>query len=528
MLKTLRISFSLKNTYRVNSILYGIKQIPLLRKIIPDAVYQLRGFKIAANVLSIVWEIFSTFAGKLIYFFAMLATPMALYKFPEETEGALFLHLLVILTVIGAFANSFMFNPTKDKYYAMILLGMDAKQYTVVNYFYAILKHTVGFALCGFLFGMANGLKAWQCLLIPFFAAGTKLAASAYSLILYDKKNKVRNENKLGAAGWIFVALMLAAAYGLPVIEIYLPEMASAVIMCAAMLLGAVSVKEILAFRSYRAMYKILLNNVVGMQMDKQAQVRVQREQSHKSISADSGISSDRKGFEYLNELFIKRHRRILWSAAEKISLAVIVLVAGAIVLFRFDSDMKIKLNRALMDSLPYFVFVMYLVNRGTGFTRALFINCDHSLLTYSFYKKPRFILKLFQIRLREIIKVNLLPAAAIGAGLAALLYASGGTDNPVNYAVIVVSVIALSVFFSVHYLMLYYLLQPYNAGTEMKSGAYRIIVSATYFVCYLMIHFKLPTLAFGIMTTAFCVIYCIVASILVYKLAPKTFRIRA
>ena len=72
----------------------------------------------------------------------------------------------------------------------------------------------------------------------------------------------------------------------------------------------------------------------------------------------------------------------------------------------------------------------MYAINRGTGFTKALFMNCDHSLLTYSFYKQPKFILKLFQIRLLEIIKINLLPALVIGGGLPILLYISGGTDN--------------------------------------------------------------------------------------------------
>lgn len=59
------------------------------------------------------------------------------------------------------------------------------------------------------------------------------------------------------------------------------------------------------------------------------------------------------------------------------------------------------------------------LLNRGTDFTQALFVNCDSSLLTYSFYKRPKFILRLFQIRLREIVKINLLPAAVIGGGLA-------------------------------------------------------------------------------------------------------------
>ena len=32
MIRTFRISFSLKNTYRVNTILYSLKQIPLISK----------------------------------------------------------------------------------------------------------------------------------------------------------------------------------------------------------------------------------------------------------------------------------------------------------------------------------------------------------------------------------------------------------------------------------------------------------------------------------------------------------------
>ena len=179
------------------------------------------------------------------------------------------------------------------------------------------------------------------------------------------------------------------------------------------------------------------------------------------------------------------------------------------------------------MSYLPYFAFVMYLINRGTGFTRALFINCDHSLLTYSFYKKPKQILQLFQIRLREIIKINLLPAAVIGCGLAVLLYASGGTENPLNYVALIVTILCMSIFFSVHYLTIYYLLQPYNAETQIKSGMYQVIMWITYMVCYIMIQIKMPTLVFGVMTIVFCVLYCIVASILVLKFAPKTFRIR-
>ena len=80
-------------------------------------------------------------------------------------------------------------------------------------------------------------------------------------------------------------------------------------------------------------------------------------------------------------------------------------------------------------------------------------MNCDHSLLTYSFYKQPKFILRLFQIRLREIMKINAVPALVIGIGLALILYATGGTDNPLNYVVLIVSILCMSLFFSIHYL---------------------------------------------------------------------------
>lgn len=199
----------------------------------------------------------------------------------------------------------------------------------------------------------------------------------------------------------------------------------------------------------------------------------------------------------------------------------------GIVALFQAMPEAKSFVNGALLTFLPYMVFVMYLINRGMDFTQVLFFNCDHSLLTYSFYKNRKSILKLFQIRLREIIKVNLLPAVVIGAGLVVLLYASGGTENRLNYVVLLVSVVCMSIFFSVHYLMLYYLLQPYNADTEIKSMTYKIITTVTYIVCYLMLQLRMPTLLFGIMTIVFCVLYSVVASILVYCFAPKTFRLR-
>lgn len=70
------------------------------------------------------------------------------------------------------------------------------------------------------------------------------------------------------------------------------------------------------------------------------------------------------------------------------------------------------------------------------------------------------------------------MPAAVIAIGLPLLLYLSGGTQQPVHYAVLLVSILAMSVFFSVHTLALYYLLQPYNVEMETKNAAYGILNS--------------------------------------------------
>ena len=136
-------------------------------------------------------------------------------------------------------------------------------------------------------------------------------------------------------------------------------------------------------------------------------------------------------------------------------------------------------------------------------------------------------ILKLFAIRLREIMKINALPALVIGAGLSLLLFITGGTDNVLNYAVIIVSILCMSAFFSVHYLTIYYLMQPYNAATEIKNGMYQVVKVATYVVCYYMIKVRMPTIVFGTLTIVFCILYCMIACILVYRFAPKTFRLR-
>lgn len=170
----------------------------------------------------------------------------------------------------------------------------------------------------------------------------------------------------------------------------------------------------------------------------------------------------------------------------------------------------------------------MYLMNTTKSVIQAMFINCDHSMLTYTFYRISKNILRLFQIRLKEMIKIILLPTILLGIGYYLILIMISQINQFLHDFVAFISLISISIFFSIHYLVLYYLLQPYNANTQIKSLLYLIVTSLTYFICYLFTRIQVPILSFGILCIFFSVVYCVIACYLVYKKAKETFKIRS
>ena len=72
MLDTFITSFRLKNTYRTNTIIYSIRCLPIIGKLLPASLYGSGGLKTFANVISVLWEIAGTFIGKILYMLLMI------------------------------------------------------------------------------------------------------------------------------------------------------------------------------------------------------------------------------------------------------------------------------------------------------------------------------------------------------------------------------------------------------------------------------------------------------------------------
>lgn len=524
MLKTFITSFKLQNTYRTNSIIYSIKQLPLIKRILPNSLYKSKGLKIFAGIISILWEIINIFIGKVIYIAAMIFMALSWYK---TNKADTFIHLFVFLTLAGGVLNTYMLNPTKDKYYAIILMNINAKEYGLSNYYYQLIKLIVGFLPFTILFGMITGIPLWIQIAIPFFVLAIKLIVMNYCIYDFKKTNKASNENLPTKFVWGFVGICLLLAYGLPAINITLNQTIFLYVFIIAIILGVVSLVKIHTFNDYRRMYKQVLTESNVYIQEKATGTQAMKDTSLKQIELDKNYTSNKSGFAYFHDLFVKRHRKILTTAVKKQSIVILLIIIAMIIGIQMNNDFKVKTNEILLVYLPYFVFIMYCINRSSSVTQAMFMNCDHSMLTYRIYRTPKVILGIFKERLKTLITINLLPAVLMGGGLALLLYLSGGTDNPINYAIQFVSIIAMSIFFSVHYLVMYYLLQPYNVNTEMKSSTYKVVQGLTYIVCWYMIQIQMPIFTFGIATIVFCIAYCLISLFLAYKYAPKTFKLR-
>lgn len=522
--KSFSLSFQLKNTYRKNGIIYNLSITPLIKKLIPESAYESRALSTFADVISGIIEFFSFFLGKAIYFFAMIFFPLMIMSGGKSLHWEYFPTMFVFLTVAGGFFRTQMFDVSRDKYYAMFLMRMDAREYTLSNYYYFLLKTIIGFLPFCIVFGVIAGLPVYEYLLLPVYAACMK-AAVAWPLLKRKYKGISTGLKKNNIIAVAVIVLCVVAAYLLPYKHILITPYIFLTVFAATALCSVFALRSINAFSSYRYLYKEILKDESKDIASARKEESVQR--YNKQITDAAGIKGKGKGYAYFNDIFVKRHRKMLMGFAEKAAGVLFIVFAALIGISIFYPAAAKGLNEYMRSSLPYFLFLMFAINSGKNISMAMFINCDSSMLTYRFYRQGPAILSLFRARVRSVIKISLIPAVPVAAGLPLLVYFSGGTKNVLEYPVLAISILMMSVLFSVHNMVLYYIFQPYTTELKMKSPAYTVITTLTYLICYFCISFKASILTFGISITAFTIVYTAAALILAYKLAPKTFKLR-
>ena len=455
MFDTFVAGFKLKTTYDTNKLISWFQRFPLIGKHIPDSLYKVEAFVVLKMIISIFQGIFKVFFPVFFYMLCMIAVP-SFVAYGREPQA--FLHLMVILSFVGTMTNAELFNYSIYKYNGIVMLRMNAREYALSDFLLFLLKKIVGFLLWLTVAAVVFKVSPLYILLILLMIILGKFFGAKVEMHFARKNCKASYVTVRSIIGFVF----LVAAYLTFAAKIFIPSYVCLIICLVSVTLGIISIPHLFKSNDYDKIYKYIFKEQEDV-MDKQAKALIDKRNTTANILSDNTkeITSEKSGYAYFHELFVKRHKKILGKRTLYLSLfilAVIVIATFVLVGARINGKSYKFPKTVLLFSLP---FVMYLVNIGESFTLAMFSNCDIAMLNFNFYRSPSVILGMFKQRLKTVVVLNIIPALLISAFLVELTAFSKSSHEYMTYIYMPLAVLALSVFFSVHRLVIYYLLQP-------------------------------------------------------------------
>ncbi|KWX80666.1 hypothetical protein AMQ84_02940 [Paenibacillus riograndensis] len=538
MINTLNTIMKIRGASGANRLLYYFGRLPLIGKLMNDSVYSKaslkKTFTIAVLILKMIWGFLSKFAylGLVVY----LPVQLAVKELPLAEQYDLYLYILVLLSFgVGAVSNAIILEPKRDKYICVKLMRLPADKYMHAVMALRALTFFVYFIPAMLVFARVYGAPLWQGLLLSLLLSLWRIAGEALHLWIFDRKEIVLVK-KTG-----LVWTVIGAGYLLAYVPLYMGSslldmdnmLFSLPFSLALVVLGAVSALYIARYAGYRnavdAVTKIDDPLLDMGRMMKEANMK-QVETKEKDFSAEKlrpGQFAGKSGFAYLNAIFFSRHKRFLIQPIQRRLVIIGALSAAGLLAMFAAPDTFSKLARYLISSLPVLVIAMNFTSIGERVCKAMFFNCDLSLLRYGFYRERSAILSNFRTRLLRISGLNLIPAAAICVAVNLLLFLSGERWGAGEALSVSGAVLGLSLFFSVHHLFMYYIFQPYSTELNVKNPFFSIVNSIVLAVGVVCMQFQSTPARFAIVVVLAAAAYMLIALFLVYRYSDRTFRVK-
>lgn len=565
----------LRSIIGYNSLVFALKKTPVIGKLIPDKLYSTTFLKVIYWIFHVIVEVFKLFIGKIfglgmIYLAAFLLSDQ--YIKHEMVQGvsrsAMYGNLGLFIFLLYAFCGILIrvpcFNCTTEKEYLVFMLRMDAKKLNETLIWYDLAKLFIGYVMAG-IFAVITGAPFWLWLGIPVLALAVKFIGIGLQILSFRFKSRLHKSLKISAVAYLIrLALVLLAGPFFIVFVAngyFIPMLQMVIITVLTVIAGIWGLTMFLKTDS-NLHRRALHDNISKTEV--KATSQYDNTKSFKKIKAKGTVKGDKKGFEYLNALFVKRH----WTMLCMKPVIFTIIVAAVMILFsgefiygyysRYGADncwnmvitniINFFTFRGFSDALlpvendPAFEFFRYVAqshllalmiplsisDNSFKNTQAMFINCDNSLMTFSFFKQREKIIKLFDIRLKQLIKINIGPVVSLGLFADLILFVTGGQSYPGEYLVTILVGFMLSILTSVTWLALYYLFQPFTTSVVAKSGAYRITSIIIYSVASILVWVPLVSYILAPVLLVFTAGYVFFLRNRVYKLAPKTWKIKA
>lgn len=526
---------------QVNVLFYYVRKLPLVGEKIPYRLYGETDIKKAIGAIPVVFSVIGAFVGTFLYFLLMIKLPANWIQGFWEKEGifvdqkAVMVYLFLIFSFLpGSFLVSNLTEGAKKDYVLLHVMRIPAAQHYRSKMVLKGVKDTICFLvpLLWFGFGAESALFVVSLFFTRYIGHAGILQHYRHS----EKKGKKVFWKSLGKTFLMF-GIILALGYGVAaaVPRLFFDRyvMAEVVVFLSFTLVGMFCFSKVWKYGGYTIFAKKMVSLKDFLEQDdavkeaRAADVQIQ----DKDISKEELRSrkyEEKEGYDYLNAIFFERHKRIV-SRAVKSRIIIILAVGliGAVALLFVGEQMKQKTFEAMTQMMPVMVFVMYLESTGGRICKAMFFNCDISLLKYGYYREADAILKNFKIRLRKLLMLDAVPAAIICGMILLWTLLCGEILAVWKVIPLMAGSLLLSAFFCLFHLFMYYITQPYTEEKTVKSPIFSVVNALVYFGCYLCLQIQTGSWLFTLGVLAVTIIFIPLSYFCVFRFAPKTFKIR-
>ena len=526
---------------QVNVLLYYVRKLPLVGEKIPYRLYGETDIKKAIGIIPVVFSVIGAFVGTFLYFLLMIKLPANWIQGFWQKEGlfvdqkAVMVYLFLIFSFLpGSFLVSNLTEGAKKDYVLLHVMRIPAAQHYRSKMVLKGVKDTICFLvpLLWFGFGAESALFVVSLFFTRYIGHAGILQHYRHS----EKKGKKVFWKSLGKTFLMF-GIILALGYGVAaaVPRLFFDRyvMAEVVVFLSFTLVGMFCFSKVWKYGGYTIFAKKMVSLKDFLEQDdavkeaRAADVQIQ----DKDISKEELRSrkyEEKEGYDYLNAIFFERHKRIV-SRAVKSRIIIILAVGliGAVALLFVGEQMKQKTFEAMTQMMPVMVFVMYLESTGGRICKAMFFNCDISLLKYGYYREADAILKNFKIRLRKLLMLDAVPAAIICGMILLWTLLCGEILAVWKVIPLMAGSLLLSAFFCLFHLFMYYITQPYTEEKTVKSPIFSVVNALVYFGCYLCLQIQTGSWLFTLGVLAVTIIFIPLSYFCVFRFAPKTFKIR-
>ncbi|BCN29742.1 hypothetical protein [Anaeromicropila herbilytica] len=533
MNETFRLANEMSASMSLNAIVCYMKKIPLIGKAFKNVSYEHIGLKHNLSVIAVIIRALKVLFGTLLSAVIVVGIPLFIYSnYTISDRRAIYLHVIIVLYFLfGGIINADILSPSRDKFIFIKVMKMNARDYILSNFlwlqFLKTISEMIVFLIIGAILKIDVPLTVVMVLSMNLFRCFGEMVHIMY----YEKFGKLLSKSYAIFYGFAIALLALAIVPIVMKTMIQYNAISLYVIFIIFAILGLVGYRYL-----YRYDHYVITLNEVNRLSELSINVnKVKKDASFADVKINtkkfnqeelrSNEFSGKRGYDYLNAIFFKRHRRIvLQPVLFEVAVVAVALIGGIVASFMVK-DFHKEYTDLITRSFTVFIFIMYAISSAGKMTKAMFYNCDISLLRYGFYKKEKAVLTTFSLRLNKLAFYNLIPAVSIGISLVIIgLFCEVGIRQTLPIAIFIV---ILSLFFTIHHLFLYYILQPYTTELEVKNPLFTIINGVTYFLSYICLQIHVAPVWLLSAALGATVVYIIVALVLVYLYASKTFVVK-